>query len=86
MRPLLVLLALAAPMLGGCLRTRVDLCAQVPPHPECAYLDAGRDAPPTDAPPSDAAPDDGSVDAADAPVEDAPAEDAPVAPDAPADG
>jgi hypothetical protein len=47
----------------GCLRTRIDLCAQVPPHPECAYLDAGRDAPGTDAPADAPSSDAGEVDA-----------------------
>jgi len=63
-RSLLVAVLLAVVLLGGCLRTRIDLCVQVPPHPECAYLDAGRDSPGTDAPndaPVDASPD-GSID------------------------
>jgi hypothetical protein len=37
----LALLLAAAP---GCLRNRIDRCAEIPPHPECAPLDAGRDA------------------------------------------
>lgn len=70
---------LVALALTGCLRTRVDLCAQVPPHPECAILDAGRDAPVTDAPAdgpvADDAPADAGVDGAvDAGPADAPAE------------
>lgn len=48
---ILGLLVILGPLgLGGCLRTRVDLCAQVPPHVECAYLDAGRDSPAADIP------------------------------------
>ncbi len=34
---------------AGCLRTKFDLCAQDPPDPQCAYLDAGADAPVSDA-------------------------------------
>lgn len=69
-RVLLVVLAMAG--LSGCLRNRIDLCAMVPPHPECTFLDAGVIRP--DAP-TDAA--DAPVDAlGDAPVGDAPVEDA----------
>lgn len=64
----LLLLGLA---LSGCLRISFDRCTEVPPHPECAALDAGRDAAadagvPEDAPgdvggdaPDDAGADDG---------------------------
>ncbi|GAB4199226.1 MAG: hypothetical protein OHK0013_09160 [Sandaracinaceae bacterium] len=59
---------------AGCLRRRYDLCAEVPPHPECpldgavagdAAPDAGpiADAPTSDAPTSDAAPDAAALDA-----------------------
>lgn len=57
---LALVVGLAVP---GCLRTRIDRCAEIPPHPECAALDAGRDAP-ADAPVDDAVP-------ADSPTEDA---------------
>lgn len=67
-RVLLLLLGLA---LGGCLRNRIDVCANPPYHPECWILDAGItvDAP-VDAV-TDAA-DAPTADAADAPVDDAP--------------
>jgi hypothetical protein len=63
-----VLAVLAAPS-AGCLRRRYDLCAEIPPHPECPFdgavsadaaLDAGV---PDDAPPSDAARGDAAGDA-----------------------
>ncbi len=81
MRPSLVLL-LSTLLLstGGCLRNRIDLCAMVPPHPECAFLDAGRADAPTDAAPTDAGPTDAP---ADAPATDAPVETPDAPPDAP---
>lgn len=48
---------------SGCLRTKFDLCAQLPPDPNCAYLDGGADA---GVVPSDA----GTDAAADAPTTD----------------
>jgi hypothetical protein len=33
-------LALALALTPGCLRNKFDLCAQDPPDPNCAYLDA----------------------------------------------
>lgn len=40
MRALVLMLVMGA-LASGCLRTRFDLCAQDPPDPACAYLDAG---------------------------------------------
>jgi hypothetical protein len=45
----LALAALSALCASGCLRTKFDLCATDPPDPQCAYLDAGADAPGDDA-------------------------------------
>ena len=33
----------AASLLGGCIRMNFDRCADDPPHPDCADLDAGPD-------------------------------------------
>lgn len=62
MRACLALL-LVSLVLPGCLRTRIDRCAEIPPHPECAALDAGRDAPADDAGASDAPAEDAPTDA-----------------------
>jgi hypothetical protein len=34
------LIAMMLVLTPGCLRTKFDLCAQDPPDPNCAYLDA----------------------------------------------
>ncbi|MBX3268727.1 MAG: hypothetical protein KF729_00615 [Sandaracinaceae bacterium] len=43
MRRAIVAVALGAALLAGCIRQSFDLCAEEPPHPDCA-LDAGDDA------------------------------------------
>ena len=67
--------------LSGCLRVSFDRCAEVPPHPECAALAAGRDAAALDAAVDAAGSDVPTADAgspdAGSPDEDAPSSDAP---------
>jgi hypothetical protein len=48
MRALLFVVVIGA-LASGCLRNKFDLCAQDPPDPNCAYLDASNDAVESDA-------------------------------------
>jgi hypothetical protein len=43
MRALVVAVVIGM-LASGCLRNKFDLCAQLPPDPNCAYLDASTDA------------------------------------------
>lgn len=66
---------------SGCLRVSFDRCTEAPPHPECAALDAGRDAGALDAAADGAAsdaplpsdgPSEGDASTGDGPPSDAP--------------
>ena len=96
MRGARIVILAGALVLSGCLRTAFNRCTEIPPHPECAFLDAGVDAGPrADAAGEDALASDapGAEDAGvalDAPMgldapenDDAGAADAPTTPDAP---